>query len=232
MSGGEKMKIHAIVVAKSRKNNGYCLVIYDIDNNCFRRLISNNPFRQDKELLYYECLYANNREIRLKDELYAYIDGRNTGDLIQPENFYLDINRNFEFIKRLKSQEIKKIIKKHIDTTDYIFEDCFNKLSSKPLLTKSFLICEVENLRFYTISKQREDFSTYDKCECDFTYKGIKYNNFSVTIKGSRHDDIEKYSGNSYKKALVGFSIGHQYNGYHYKFLCSFLGRAKEEENE
>lgn len=217
------MEIHGIVVAKSRKNNGYCVVIYDIDGERFVRLVSNED-RKGGELIQSECEYEDGQEISLKDEIIVNILEEKPNNLIQPENCYLNANKKIKFISKLCTSKMKDIIGPLINKADIIYYNRGYAVPERESFAESFVICEVENLCFKELIKTNP-FDSWQppksKLACFFSYKGNKYGGISCTMEKSKEEGMKKYLNKEYSKALVAFSIGEVYYGYHYKFLCS-----------
>lgn len=223
------MKIHGIIVAKSRKNRGFCIVLYDLDRKKFIRIISKDKTRVDSELYADECEYDNGESVSLKDEVILYVYDSNVSDPIQPENYYLDTRYKVSFISKITVKDLIKFVEPLININDYVFLNIYEKISEQKKLDYSFMICLVNNLKFYTKNICTLSGESYETCKCNFTYKGKNYTNISMTTQSDKNKEIQKYSGKEYKTALVCFSIGHSYNGYHYKFLCSILGKEKDK---
>ena len=213
------MKLTGIIVAKSRKNGGFCVVIYDYIRGRFIRLVSPEK-RKDHELLEDECTYKKDKPIEVKDIVEFSVYEKPPTDPIQPENYYFDVEDGFIKIGVATLNYLKSIAKKC--NSEFIFDDINSRISEKGSFKYSFIMCEVRNLSF-TIDKN-------SKCKGSFDYNGNHYNDFCVTINEDSDTDVEYYADKKYSKAVVCFSVGHVFPEYpkfprfHYKYLCSILG--------
>ncbi len=215
--------ISGIVVARSRKNNGICLVIYETDRARFCRIISPKEDRVDGELKKYECTYQDGTMVQNLDVIeigvksFDYVD-----DECQKENIYYDENYKITKKGRVTKKELISLYgEENLSSSQEIFVNKYPtmKLGDAILANKSFMLAKVYGLEFYIVKQNGKD-----KCRCRFKYNYIQYENISVTISESKNLDIKLYAGKHYAVAIVCFSFGHEYEGNYYKYLCSFLG--------
>lgn len=214
-----------VVVAKSRKFNGICLVIWDLEKRKFYRIISEDE-RMDHALLEEECVTEKGQLLDIFDKIEVCVKEMiPQNDEYQKENYILDKSQEnpIHFISKmtfkdfLDSYEIDSL-----SESETIFSNDSPTLGLREAKTcpNSFILAYVSNLRIYEVS----GYDNKIKAKCSFYYKKIYYTNCYVTICKTADDDINKYGGKLYENAVVGFSFGHPYNNKCYKFLCSFLG--------
>lgn len=218
--------ITGIVVARSRKFNGYCVVVFDILRKTYYRLTSDNSERHDHELSHEECCYKNGSLIELRDLVEVKVKSfERVKDKVQTENLIIDPTFTFNFKEKYNFNTMINHLENNLCKDYHIFSNQLDSLT--PLqaqsLRKSFTIASVTNLRFY---KSLTSNGVDHRCVCSFDYNGIRYNNMRVTISESKEEDIRKYAERFYRKATIGISYGHVYEktNLHYKFVCSFLG--------
>ena len=222
--------LKGIVVARSRKNHGFCVVVFDIEKKNFYRLVSENDDRIDRELSKEECCYDDGTLIELKDIIEIRVKSfERVRDLVQSENIFIEPNARFKLIKKkIPYKEMMNYIENNLCKDINIFNN------TSPTLTpveakyqkKSFVIVQVTNLSFYKVyNEEKQDYKFY----CDFRYNNNYYHNMRVTISESKEEDIMKYDEKTYLKATLGISFGHVYQktNLHYKFVCAFLGGFK-----
>lgn len=216
--------LNGIVVANSRKNGGYCLVIYETNRKCFYRIVSDSIDRIDGELISLECCSDTGTMIDLLDEIKIYVKSLNIiNDKYQKENLVLDSSKKIEILRRVDKNELVELYgldKLNIEREIFMNVWASMSISEAVSCSKAFILVRVFSLRFYeTLSRSGEPI-----CKCSFKYNGIEYRDISVTISRTKEEDLRKYAGRSYPNGIVGFSFGHPYEDKCFKYLCSFLG--------
>lgn len=215
-----------VVVAKSRKNNGICLVIWDLEKRIFYRIISEDK-RMDHELLEEECVTEKGEPLDIFDKIEVCVKNMiPQNDEYQKENYILDKKHKnpIHFISKMTFKEF--LDSYEIDSlteSETIFpnDSPTLDLQEAKMCPNSFILAHVSNLRIYEVMSRFDDKT---RARCSFDYKEIHYTDGYVTICKTADDDLDKYGRKLYENAVVGFSFGHPYNDRCYKFLCSFLG--------
>lgn len=221
-----------VVVAKSRKINGICLVIWDLEKRKFYRIISEDK-RNDHALSEEECVTETGQPLDIFDKIEVCVKEMiPQNDEYQKENYILDIEQDnpIHFISKMTFKEF--LDSYEIDSlteSETIFSNDSPILDPQEarMCPNSFILAHVSNLSIYEV------LSSYDnktKARCSFDYKEIHYTDGYVTICKTADDDLDKYGRKLYENAVVGFSFGHPFRNKKtnlekcYKFLCSFLG--------
>ena len=218
--------IRGIVVARSRKNGGFCVVIVEEGTGEIYRLISNESTEYDGAIRQSLCDYTNGETMELLDRVEVVVPSKSkTGDPLQPENIIIDHTKKIKYLGRAKKDDLIKLSNKGLNDDKYIFDGNPYSMSQfdAQFLGYSFVIARVFNLKF-SCSKNKNG---EDRCKASFKYNGVEYEDYNVTISPTPEEDIIKYcNGKKYSVAQVCFSFGHPYekDGRCHKFLCSFLG--------
>ena len=216
--------IEGIVVAKSRKYLGYCVVVFDLERKVFHRIISDNFGCRDGELSDGDCLATNGKSISNLDVISFSVKSLDYAqDDLQKENLILDSSRKMEIIRKADKAELVKLYgEKNLNLMPEIFKNQWGSMTINDALqcSHSFMLARVFGLEFYSAPNKNDEYA----CKCSFKYNGIEYKDVSVTISKTKEEDLLKYAGNRYPNGLVGFSFGHPYEEKCFKYLCSFLG--------
>ncbi|KAK8840724.1 hypothetical protein M9Y10_030501 [Tritrichomonas musculus] len=221
-----------VVVAKSRKNNGICLVIWDLEKRKSYRIIS-EEIRKDHELFEEECVTEKGEPLDIFDKIeVCVINMIPQNDEYQKENYILDKKQKnpIHFISNMTFKEFLDLYEKDsLTERETIFSNSSQTLDPQEakICENSFILAHVSNLRIYEVGSR---FYNKTKVRCSFDYKEIHYTDFYVTICKTADDDLDKYGGKLYKNAVVGFSFGHPFKNKCYKFLCSFLGELDKNQ--
>lgn len=215
--------VKGIVVARSRKNKGYCLVLFDLEEKRFYRIVSDSPDRIDGEISKEELVMSDGREVELLDVVYVPVASKTPiADDYQSENILFG-NKEIHFLRHVKKRELIDYFD-DLNAEPRIFANNYAVMSSEEAAEcdRSFLFLRVFNLSFYPGENSKGE----PACKCKFKYNGFEYKDFSVTISENKESDLMKYCSKEkkYSVAYVCFSFGHPYEGKCYKFLCSFLG--------
>ncbi len=216
--------INGIVVAKSRKNRGYCLVVFDLQSHTFYRIVSDNPLRTDGEVTELECTASNGQVIENLNVINIYVKSMNIiEDKYQKENLILDPTYQIEILETINKIELIKVYGENkLNSFPEIFKNAYGSMCIEDAASclQSFMMVKVFSLSFYSIPNKKGELT----CKCSFKYNGIEYTDVSVTISKTKDTDIRKYSGRHYPNGLVCFSFGHPYEDKCFKYMCSFLG--------
>ena len=216
--------IEGIIVAKSRKNSGYCVVVFDLERKVFHRIISDNIERLDGELSDDDCLATNGHSIENLDVISLNVKSLNyVQDYLQKENLILDSSRKMEIIRKADKSELVQLFgEKNLNVMPEIFKNQWGSMTINEALQcpHSFMLVRVFSLDFYSTPNKNGE----NTCKCSFKYNGIEYKDVSVTISKTKEEDIRKYGTKHYPNGLVCFSFGHPYEEKCFKYLCSFLG--------
>ena len=216
--------IEGIVVAKSRKYSGYCVIIFDLYRKKFYRIISDRKDSYDGELNDFECLTKEKNTFDLFDVISFDVKSLNCDmDIFQKENLVLDANKNIKILRKTNKNELIQLYgEQNLNFHSEIFINKWGSMTPDEA-TKcpySFMLARVFSLDFYIVPNQNGE----NTCKCSFKYNGIEYRDISVTISKTKEDDIRKYDKEHYPNGILGFSFGHPYNNKCFKYVCSFLG--------
>jgi len=191
------MKMGLLVLAKSDKNNGYCVVGINKFGK-FIRLVKNF---EGHALAKEQCKF-NKLDFLTINAISAPLKH-------QRENYILN-----GLIKFSKSTSSIEDLKKYIQSPAFIFSNINPWLTEEEINNQnvSFLFVEVTNLFIYENEK--------GKHKCDFTYNNSNYKGFSIT------DPKYKLKNKKISKSLVAVSLPEvpyqKYgNDLYYKFVCA-----------
>lgn len=215
--------IKGIVVAKSRKYGGLCVVVFDLERKVFHRIISDSDDRKDGELNDFEC-YTKDGTIENLDVITLSVKSLEyCNDPLQKENLILDSSRDIEIIRKSDKNELVQLFgEKNLNCQPEIFINQWGSMTINEALhcSHSFMLARVFSLNFYAMPN-KDGIIT---CKCSFKYNGIEYKDVSVTISKTKEEDIRKYADKHYPNGLLGFSFGHPHEEKCFKYVCSFLG--------
>ncbi len=191
------MKMKLLVLAKSDKNNGYCVVGVNRFGK-FIRLVKNS----EGHALAKERCNFNKMDFLTIDAMPAQL-------VHQKENYVLG-----EIINHTKSNMRTEDLDKYIQNPEFIF------LNTNPWLTEeeinsqntSFLFIEVTDLFLY----ENEE----GKHKCDFIYNNISYKGFSITDPKFKLRK-RKISSSFIAVSLPEFPYKKYGNDLYYKFVCA-----------
>ncbi|MCL1820947.1 MAG: hypothetical protein FWG36_09885 [Oscillospiraceae bacterium] len=192
------MKIVILAKSNKRRNNGNygkCVAGLNADGDWIR-LVSNESGDSlaDKDCRHFECLDVID------------VDATEAPLEYQPENMILEhLNR------KIGQLPIERIIEKFGTSDDkYCFINSNHLLSEREMkrTDNSLKLFDVKNLHIY-----KNDNNSY---KADFEYKGIHYNNFSMTAPCH----FKEYT---YDNAYIVVSIPPRDGGYsgYYKFVAA-----------
>jgi len=224
------VELEGIVLATSRKLNGYCVVILETSSLKFYRIISDSPFRNGGELSETEITTADGKRIENLDVVKLYVKSKNpVNDMYQHENIILDDTKKFIYLNHIDKNDLVQIFgDKNLNFPTQIFINEWSSMTATEArnCVTSFMLLKVFGLKFYVEQNSKGEPS----CKCSFKYNGIEYTGMNVTISATKEDDIRKYAGKHYPNGLVCFSFGAPYltqgnkEPKCFKFMCSFLG--------
>lgn len=186
-----------LILAKSDKNNGYCVVGINRFGK-FIRLVKNS---KGHALTKEQCEF-NKMDFLTVNAIFAPL-------MHQKENYVLE-----EIINRTKSNMQTKDLKKYIQHPELIFSNTNPWITEKEINNQntSFLFVEVTDLFIY----ENEE----GKHKCDFIYNNSSYKGFSIT------DPKFKLKNKNFSKSFVAVSLPEvpyqKYgNDLYYKFVCA-----------
>lgn len=200
-----------VVMTKSSKYGNYCVAGIDMRNGQWIRLVTDDQNSYgavaDRDLI---C--EDGTEVEVLDVIAVPVLER-CGDGIQPENYLLDTTKYIDILKQISLDEVLEIHppedKKNILGNEYAYITD----ARVDQVGYSLTIVEVVNLKI----SQEENPEGKPKTKAKFMYKGVIYENMSVT-------DYRFYSvpnGTTYGNAIIVVSIGTPYKNKYYKFISA-----------
>ena len=166
------------VLAKSAKNNNFCVAGFDIDTKKWSRPISNNPNIEDA-VPFEDATYLNfsdTHEVKIFDVVEIEAENENVDNPIQPENFYYTENTHWKKIGETTLQNILKW--RGYDDRENIFFNDDRTISPEEVKNQiqreSLLLLPVENFVVRVETAERK------KIYAHFDYKSKRYSRFSV----------------------------------------------------
>ena len=191
------MKMELLVLAKSDKNNGYCVAGINGFGK-FIRLVKNS----EGHALAKERCNFNKMDFLTIDAVPAPL-------VHQKENYVLR-----EIINQTKSNMQIEDLQKYTQNPEFVFSNTNPWLTGKEINSQntSFLFVEATDLFIYENDE--------GKHKCDFTYNNNNYKGFSIT------DPKFKLKNKKISKCLVAVSLPEvpykKYgNDLYYKFVCA-----------
>ncbi len=191
------IKIELMILAKSDKNNGCCVVGINKFGKFIRLVKTSEGHALDKE----QCKF-NKMDLLTVNVVPAPL-------IHQKENYVLH-----EIISRTETHIQTENLKKYIQNPEFIFSNVNPWLIEEEIndQSASFLFVEVTDLFIYENDE--------GKHKCDFTYNNSNYKGFSIT------DPKFKLKNKKISKSLLGVSLPEvpyrKYgNNLYYKFVCT-----------
>lgn len=191
------MKMELLVLAKSDKNNGYCVVGINRFGEFIRLVKNSEGHALDKE----QCDFSK-IDILTVSMVPAPL-------IHQKENYVL-----VKIINRIKTNINNEDLKKYTQNPEFIFSNVNPWLTEEEInhQNSSFLFVEITDLFIYENDE--------GKHKCDFTYNNNTYKGFSIT------DPKFKLKNKEISKCLVAVSLPEvpykKYgNDLYYKFVCA-----------
>ena len=191
------MKMQLLILAKSDKNNGYCVVGINKFGKFIRLAKNSEGHALDKE----QCEF-NKMDFLTVDAMPAPL-------VHQKENYVLS-----KIINHTKSNVQAEDLQKYTQNPKFIFSNINPWLTEEEINNQntSFLFIEVTNLFIYENDE--------GKHKCDFIYNSSNYKGFSVT------DPKFKFNDSRISKSLIAVSLPEfpykKYgNDLYYKFVCA-----------
>ncbi len=230
-----------IIVACSRKQGGYCVVVWnhDLDHNGFRRLVWKPDSDDFGDEIPKFLINRDNYSLNVGDVITVYPDlKRHDASPIQPENMYLWQESTFRGFH--KKKEYPRI------TNDYLVENILRRLpqndenlfgmslpSHRITVEEakasgySFTMVEVRNLAFTEDRPSRAN--AEPRTVASFVFNGRKYSDIRVTV-GDKAEDIKRFAGRSFETAYIALSLAQpfEYDGMCYVCLCAFYGGVEK----
>lgn len=191
------MKMELLVLAKSDKNNGYCVVGINKFGK-FIRLVKN-----------FEGDALNKEQCNFNKMDFLTVNAIPAPLIHQKENYVL-----VKIINRIKTNINSEDLKKYTQNPEFIFSNVNPWLTEEEInhQNSSFLFVEITDLFIYENDE--------GKHKCDFTYNNNTYKGFSIT------DPKFKLKNKGISKCLVAVSLPEvpykKYgNDLYYKFVCA-----------
>ena len=172
------MKTELLILTKSDKNNGYCVVSINKFGK-FIRLVKNfEGHSLDKEQFKF-----GNMDLLTVNVIPAPL-------INQKENYVL-----IEIINQTKTNIKNENLRKYIQNPEFIFSNANPWLTQEEInhQNESFLFLEITDLIIYENNE--------GKHKCDFTYNNNNYKGFSVT------DPKFKLKNKKISKSILGVSL-------------------------
>ncbi len=199
-----------IIMTRSDKHGGFCVVGIDINDGNFIRLMSD-----DKEtfgaLTSKNMLYEDNSEAKILDVARVGIL-EDCPTKLQPENVLLDDTIRWQKLGAVKQEDTYQYLNNDVSN---IFLNVDNCLDKKEIIENgnSILFVQITNAQIYSNFK--------NKTKMSFTFKGSKYTDISVT-------DPDYYGKETtYPKSNVVFSLPDDnwssVNDKYYKFAAKIF---------
>jgi hypothetical protein len=199
-----------IIMTKSDKHGGFCVVGIDINDGSFIRLMSNNK-ETFGALTPENMLYEDNSEAKILDVARVEIL-KPYPTKLQPENVLIDEITRWQKLGTVKQEETYQYLNQDASN---IFLNVDNYLSRKEVIQNksSILFVQITNAQIYSNFK--------NKTKMSFTFKGSKYTDMSVT-------DPDYYDKDkTYPKLNVVFSLPDDkwssVNNKYYKFAAKIF---------
>lgn len=199
-----------IIMTKSDKHGGFCVVGIDINDGSFIRLMSDNK-ETFGALTPENMLYEDNSEAKILDVARIKII-KPCPTQLQPENVLIDETTPWQKLGTVKQAETYKYLNTNASN---IFLNVDNYLSKKEVIQNksSILFVQITNAEFYCNYK--------NKTKMSFTFKCNKYTDMSVT-------DPDYYGKDTtYPKLNVVFSLPDDkwssINNKYYKFVAKIF---------
>ena len=212
-----------VILAISEKNGNYCVAGVDVNTGKWAR-----PYSDFKDIEgavpESHLIYQNGRRaeifdiVRIKEKQPCYNE-------VQPENFFYDNNRKWQYIDRLTLH--KTVLLHDFDYRDEIFFNHERRLSQEELdrftARESLLMLYVTNLE---VLVKVSNWDGHKQFKLNFDCDGIHYLEFAIgDIKVRKL--YENKSAGKYKfceKAVIVFSLSDKFkDGRYYKIAAQFL---------
>ncbi len=207
-------EINFLILTKSARYGGNCVVGIDLDSKKIIRLVSNND--KIKNSISDENMICQNGEIALQMDIVKIRLSQSLPSKYQPENMLLDDSYKWQKIRKSNFQDIEP----YISDDEYIF------CNSMPFLTetnindakKSIVIVKVNDVKICTQNIQYNTGEIKEKTKANFRYNLDEYRNLSITDRYyfGKNDNLSN--------ALIVVSIpSESFNGYYYKFVSQIF---------
>lgn len=198
-----------IILAKSAKNNNYCIAGIDIDTNKWVRPVSIDP-KIEEAVPQEDIICTNNMSVDILDIVEInFVDYYSNLNQFQPENLYYDNNYKWKKISRVVN--IQNVVKFHgFDHRNNIFYNSDRAISSEDIKNLSYssheslLLLPVERL-FVQVAI----YDDYPKFYLHFKYNGKHYRRFSIGDIKIREQFKDRGERNFFlaRSAIVVFSL-------------------------
>ena len=212
------MKKRLVIMTKSAKHGGYCVVGYDLEHQEWIRLVSSDK-NSDGALFDRHLIYDNRDTVKCFDEVEV--------DLLQHqpkppqvENYLINESVRFKKIKHWDYLH-RSILSKDVNL---IFNNTNGTLYLSSLeyqkITRSIICVLVKNAKIYISTNSLGQ----NKAKIDFQYNGKQYNYFSVTDCNFFQQNIEiPKSILIITLPTIGFSNINTDRNTYYKFVAKII---------
>jgi len=204
-------EIKFLILTKSARFHGNCVVGIDLDSKKLIRLVSDDE--QIKKSISDENMICENGEIANPSDIVRIRIIKPVPVKYQPENVLLDCNYKWKKIRKANFNDVKP----YISNDDYIFCNCREFLTESNInaAEKSIIIVKVKDINIYVKEKKYDNGEIKEKTKIDFTYNSKQYKNFSIT---DRNYFLKECNLN---EALLVISIPSEPNsGFYNKFVA------------
>lgn len=207
-------ELNFLILTKSARFKGNCVVGIDLDSNRLIRLVSNN--NEIKNSISDKNMTCQNGELALQKDIVKIKIIQPLPTKYQPENMLIDDGYKWQKIRKSTLKDVEP----YISNDEHIFGDNMPYLMETNIaeIKKSIIIAKVNDIKIYTQRKQYDTGEIKEKTKIDFSYKSSQYSNFSVTDR--------YYFGKNdiLAKALIIVSLpSDSYKGYRYKFVSQIF---------
>jgi len=225
-----------VCLAKSRKNQGYCIAGKIITSKKWIRAISG---RKTEELIGRECKLNINREVEVLDIVEIPVIEHKPNEF-QFENFLINDRWNWKYIEEFNYNDLKNLCDYPKDL--WLIKNCSDCSSSSgendrvpekeaKRFKESLYFITPDTLKLFVRTEYRDTTFQKKRLRAEFSYRGIKYI-LSVTDiyleKIFLKDEEAIYEIKKPKhKIYMCVSLGLPYKGYCYKFVSSILPSEK-----
>ncbi len=214
-------EIKFIILTKSARHGGNCVVGINIDNEEIIRLVSNND--KIKGSLSDDNMKYPNGEIAQPLDIVQLKLVKHLPEIYQPENYLLDETYQWKKIKNATFQDILPYISDEND----IFDNNIPFLTDTNInnTKKSIMVIRVKNVKLYQYCSLYDMGNIKPKTKIDFLYKSKPYEKFSVTDRDYFGENCE------FTDAILVVTLpAKPYHDYYYKFVSKILPLKKVEK--
>jgi len=207
-------EIEFLILTKSARFGGNCVVGLDLQTKRLIRLVTNNE-KIKNSLSDYNMMYKNG-VLAIPTDIVRIKILSQVPTNVQSENVLLDCSYMWEKVKNATLKDILPFI----SHDDFIFNNNLAYLTESNIeeSKKSIMLIKVKNVILHTQDILYNNGEVKEKTKINFTYNSRQYVNLSVT-------DRDYFGKNSHlDEALLVVSLpAESYNGYYYKFVSKII---------